>query len=88
MTILYKSFPTSIQADKALLEELQQQSITKPFNAVAGPTGHAAASGASCDELAVERLHTAVQFRLGMKQLLERSTMALIVRLKELQQQQ
>eukprot|EP00882_Tetradesmus_deserticola_P031670 GHRQ01035825.1.p2 GENE.GHRQ01035825.1~~GHRQ01035825.1.p2 ORF type:complete len:113 (+),score=43.83 GHRQ01035825.1:361-699(+) len=72
LTVLYKSFPTSIQADKAHLAQLQQQSA-KP---------------ATADVLEAERLTTAVQFRLGLKLLLERSTMSVIVRLKELLQQQ
>jgi hypothetical protein len=76
LTVLYKSFPTSIQADKAKLAELQQQR----------PSTRAAAAAAS-DALAAERLATAVQFRLGLKLLLERSTKTLIVHLKELLQQ-
>lgn len=68
LTVLYKSFPTSIQADRA---QLQQP----------------AAAAAGGDALAAERHATAVQFRLGLKLLLERSTKDLIVRLKELLQQ-
>jgi hypothetical protein len=75
LTVLYKSFPTSIQADKAKLAELQQQQ----------PSAKPAA--AASDALASERSATAVQFRLGLKLLLERTTKALIVRLKELLQQ-
>jgi hypothetical protein len=78
LTVLYKSFPTSIQADKAKLAELQQQQQ---------PAKPAAAAAAPNDALATERLATAVQFRLGQKLLLERSTKSLIVRLKELLQQ-
>lgn len=70
-TVLYKSFPTTIQADKAFLAEQQQQQQ------------HAA------DEqrrLEAERLQTAVQFRLGLKLLLEQSSKALLMRLKALLQ--
>jgi hypothetical protein len=77
LTVLYKSFPTSIQADKAKLAELQQQQQ---------PSAKPAADAAN-DALATEQLATAVQFRLGLKLLLERSTKSLIVRLKELLQQ-
>jgi hypothetical protein len=68
-TVLYKSFATSIQQDKATLASLQdgqqqhQQQDTAPSQ---------------------ERLLTAVQFRLGQKLLLERSTKQLIQRLQEL----
>jgi hypothetical protein len=73
LTVVYKSFPTSIQADKAQLQQLQQQG--------ANP------AAAAADALAAERQCTAVQFRLGLKLLLERSTKVLIVRLMELLQQ-
>jgi hypothetical protein len=82
LTVLYKSFPTSIQADKAQLQQLQQQQSANPTPANPTPAADAA------DALAAERQSTAVAFRLGLKLLLERSTKALIVRLKELLQQQ
>lgn len=69
-TVLYKSFPTTIQADKALLVQLEQQQQ----------------NGEEQQQLEVERLQTAVQFRLGMKLLLEKASKALIMRLKELLQ--
>lgn len=66
-TVLYKSFPTSIQQDKATLASLQDGQQQQPDTA-----------------LSQERLLTAVQFRLGPKLLLERSTKQLIQRLQEL----
>jgi hypothetical protein len=62
-TVLYKSFPTSIQQDKATMATLQQQ---------------------QADALAQERQLSAVQFRLGQKLLLERSTKQIIQRLQGL----
>jgi hypothetical protein len=64
-TVLYKSFPTSIQQDKATMAILQQQQQ-------------------QADALAQERQLSAVQFRLGQKLLLERSTKQIIQRLQGL----
>lgn len=70
-TVMYKSFPTTIQADKAILEQLQQQQQEADVD----------------KQLEVQRLQTAVQFRLGMKLLLENTSKNLLVHLKTLLQQ-
>lgn len=69
-TVLYKSFPTSIQHDSALLAQLEQQQ-----QQLAGDTDA---------RLAAERARLAVQYRLGNKRLLERATRRLLLRLQQL----
>jgi hypothetical protein len=73
-TVLYKSFPSSIQQDKAALAALQDQ------------PGHQQQQGGGAEEQ--ERRAAAVQFRLGQKLLLERSTKQLLQRLQQLAAQQ
>lgn len=70
-TVLYKSFPTSIQQDKAALTTLQQQDLQEQL-----PQQDVL--------LSQERQLAAVQFRLGQKLLLEASTKQLIARLQAL----
>jgi hypothetical protein len=73
-TVLYKSFPTSIQQDRTALTALQQQQQQQQQEQ---------------DELlSRERQLAAVQFRLGQKLLLEASTKQLIARLQALAAQQ
>lgn len=79
-TVLYKSFPTTIQQDKALLEELQQRYEGPEQQKQQQQQLHGDDDAVASRERAV----TAVQFRLGQKLLLERSTKQLIQRLQEL----
>lgn len=88
-TVLYKSFPTSIQQDKAELAALKQQqtSNTSPTAAAAAAAATALGDSSSSDNNLQQQqlmMMTALQFRLGQKLLLERSTKQLIQRLQEL----
>jgi hypothetical protein len=78
-TVLYKSFPTSIQQDRAALAALQGQADPQQQQQQQQQQG-----GDAVDQ---ER-SAAVQFRLGQKLLLERSTKQLLQRLQQLAAQQ
>lgn len=71
-TVLYKSFPTSIQQDKAILVQLKQQEQQQHMKA--------------SQQLSCARLKTAVQFRLGIKRLLEDSSKSLLLQLRKVLQ--
>ncbi|KAF8073245.1 CAND7 [Scenedesmus sp. PABB004] len=71
-TVAYKSYPSSIQQDRAALAAL-------------GAAGPPAAGGGGADAgVAAERARVALEFRLAQKLMLERAARALLLRLKEL----
>ncbi|KIY94703.1 hypothetical protein MNEG_13257, partial [Monoraphidium neglectum] len=87
-TVLYKSFPTSIQQDTKLLAKLDAVSASSSSSGSGssssdGSMGGGGGGGAAAEEER-EGLRAAVAYRLVMKRGLEGATRRLLLRMKEL----
>lgn len=81
-TVLYKSFPTSIQQDTKLLSTPTPESGSS--GADRGSASSNGSSGGGSGVLSTEGGRLAVQYRLAMKRGLEASTKKILLRMKEL----